>query len=380
MDYSARPGVDAAQNAIEIYWNGSLVQTMSLDGTRKRTTEFQEFEIELEGASGRLEFRSNSPEDSFGLGGLIDNVRVYEEVGPIAITEIPDQTVPLGGQLNLTATLLPPNENLAGAVYSISGQPVGMTIDAQTGVINWVATQDNIDDTPAEPAQTIIGDPVLEFQSSFEDGDIAAGEFGFVATTSGFTATGNRVEIQNNHPSVGAPSDGSNHLELDGLNGIYRDVLTVAGDRYELVFDYSPRPRVAAEQNAIEVWWDGQLLDTVVLDGQNLRTTEFRELRYDLSEFAGDLSRLEFRSNDPSDQVGLGGLIDNVRVFRQSVDVTEGEKGNYQITVTVTDPEGRTDTEEFAVIVDDNPTDAAPALGEITDRTCLLYTSDAADE
>ena len=332
VDYSARPGVDASQNTIEILWNGNVVETLSLDGEGQRSTDFQEFEIELTGGVGRLEFRSNTPDDEFGLGGLIDNVRVYEQLSPLALAEIADQNVGLGSQLNLTASLLPPNENLDDITYSLSGAPAGLTIDSQTGEIFWTATQENIDNSPSEPDQTIVGDPLLEFQSSFEDVDVESGGFGFFSATSGFQGTNGPVEIQDNHSSVGAPSDGSQHLELDGINGIFRDVNTTEGERYELVFDYSPRPGVDAQQNAIEIWWSGQLLDTVTRDGQDQRGTDFQELRYDLSNFSGDLTRLEFRSNDPGDTVGLGGLIDNVRVFSQTVEVIEGQSGKYNVT------------------------------------------------
>ena len=367
--YSARPGVSGAQNNIEVYWNGNLVETLSADGERLHTTRFEQFEIELPGMSGRLEFRSNSPNDSIGLGGLIDDIRVFENQAPLELQEIDDQDLSLGSELDLSASLLPPNENLEGVRYSLDNAPAGMTIDPQTGQITWTATQANIDNSPSQPDQTIVGDPVLKFESGFEDVDVERGGFGFFDATSGFTATGRSVEVQDNHPSVGAASQGSQHLELDGVNGIHRDVETTDGNRYELVFDYSPRPQVEADLNAIEVWWGGQLIETVVRDGSRNRSTDFQEVRLELTGASGSAMRLEFRSNSPDDRIGLGGLLDNVRLYERDIEIIQGEQGKYEIDVIVTDSLGRTDSESFTICVDLDGTNRPPILNEVENQT-----------
>ena len=368
VDYSARPRVGANQNAVEVYWNDQLIRTLSADGTGSKTTNFRQFEIELPGSSGRLEFRSNSPDDMFGLGGLIDNVKVTQELGDLQLTEIADQNVPLGSELSLNASLLPPNQNLAGATYSISNAPAGMQIDAVTGEITWTASQQNIDNSDNPDDRVVIGDPVLEFQSGFEELDVPVGGIGFFSTVSGFTALPRAVEIQNNVRAVGAASEGLKHLELDGTNSIFRDVSTVTGDQYELVFDYSPRPRVSATTNEIEVWWDGELKQIVSADGTNNRRTQFRQFRFDLSDFTGDLTRLEFRSNSVNDTRGLGGLLDNIQLFRRPVEVIEGTTGKYDVTVSVLDENGRTDTETFRICVEDGVA-VAPVLDDLADLT-----------
>ena len=104
--------------------------------------------------------------------------------------------------------------------------------------------------------------------------------------------------MQDNHPAVGAASEGQQLVELDGVNRISRDVETAPGDQYELIVDFSARPGVGPDANAIEIYWDGNLLDTLVADGTNLRKTSFNEFRFDVSDFAGATTELEFRSKE----------------------------------------------------------------------------------
>ena len=371
VDYSPRPGVDASQASVQVLWNNQVVTTIKRDGSRLRTTDFNRVEIELPSTNGvvkgRLEFRSTSPEDRTGLGGLIDNVKVVAPLGQLKITEIADQEVQVGASLRVNANLDPPNQNL-DVTYSLVDAPVGATINTRTGQFTWNATQENIDATLAQPSATIVGDPFLVFRAGFEDVPVPNGGFALFPEVSGFRATQGRIEVQDNHPSVGPASEGRQHVELDVQNGMFRDVPTMVGDRYELRFDYSPRKGVDANNNAIEVWWDGKRARRVTNDGRGNRSTEFRSVTVDLSEFSGDLTRLEFRSNNPEDRLGLGGLIDNVRLFRRRVTTVEpSDKVN--VTVRVRDSNGRIDNESFEICLVDQPSSQAPVLDPIADRT-----------
>ena len=370
FDYSPRARNSTELNAIEVYWQGDLIGTVAEDGSRNRTTEFKSYRFDVEGGSGRLEFRSKSKTDVAGLGGLLDNIRLYKkkaELGPLNLQSIDDQTIGVGGTLNVDADVLPPDDIRDDLRFRLVDGLEGMTIDAETGEITWVASQTNLDAANANNGTVVLSDPILEFQASFEDVDIEPGGYGFTSQTSGFTATKRIVEIQHNHPSVGPASLGNQHLELDITNGIYRDVETNQGDRYTLRFDYSPRPGVSTLGNRIEVWWDGELLGKVERDGERLRSTDFHEFEFDLSDFSGDLTRLEFRSVDPADPFGLGGLLDNIRLYRQTTEVIEPDN-KFEVIVEVVDSEGRHDRESFIVCVEEVVENLPPVVEPIADQ------------
>lgn len=368
FDYSARPGVSAEQNAISIIWNDVVIDTAQLDGQRNRSTSFRTLEYDLNGGTGRLEFRSTIPGETLGLGGLLDNIRIVRPAVPLELAEIPDQTIAVDEQLNITASLLPPNEDLIGVNYRLVDGPPGLQINSTTGNIQWTASQENVDLADMQNDSIVLGSSMLLFRAGFEDVNIESGGYGFVQSVSGFGATGPRVELQHNHPSVGPASQGNQHLELDKLNGIGRDVATVAGDQYELVFDYSPRPGVGTIGNTIEIWWDGQRIDSITKNGTN-RSTSFEEYRFDVSTFSGDLTRLEFRSNDPEDQFGLGGLLDNIRLYRRPVTIIDGPNGKYEVVVEVTGPNGQRDRESFTICLEDVPSNLPPTIDAISDQS-----------
>ena len=371
FDYSPRPGVSLSGNSIEVWWDGNLLETVSRDGESFETTNFREFEVNLsvgEESETSLEFRSNDPTDNLGLGGLLDNIRVYQlnTFAPLNLDEIEDQVIAEGARLDLFASISDP-DSIEDARYSIDG-PEGMTINRRSGRIRWIASREEI--AAANGQQEIVGERQLVFQSLFEDVDVESGSFGLFAQVSGFEAGRNRVEVQDNPAIVGPSSEGDQHLELDGLNSIIRDVTTVPGDRYQLVLDYSPRPGVDELGNTIEVWWGGELVSTLARDGSDSTTTDFRQVEIDLSRFNGDLSRLEFRSVNADDAVGLGGLLDNVRLYRSPVEIVDAED-KFLVTVSVTDASGQTDSESFLVCVEEAEpvTNRAPVLAPIPDQT-----------
>lgn len=72
FDYSPRPGVDAASNGIEVYWDGVLLDTLTGD-----VAGFTTHTYVVNGSANpdtRLEFRAVGTNDS--LGGFVDNVSV----------------------------------------------------------------------------------------------------------------------------------------------------------------------------------------------------------------------------------------------------------------------------------------------------------------
>jgi hypothetical protein len=119
------------------------------------------------------------------------------------------------------------------------------------------------------------------------------------------------------------PADGDQYIELDsdldgpggGMHGepassaVFQDLVTSVGQEYELTFAFSPRPGVA--DNALEIKWDGTVVDTLSADGTGLSNTDWQYYSYELTA-AAELSRLEFGDLSVSDS--LGTFVDDVSV------------------------------------------------------------------
>ena len=144
-DYSPRRGFNATQNTIQVLWNGSVVSTLARDGRGQSSTDFQQFQISLSGedASGRLEFRSISANDTFGAGGLLDAIRVYtvadSNPNPVApvLEAVEDQTV---NELEPISIQLVANDSDSAQSqlrYEALRAPVGSTLDPVTGLFTW---------------------------------------------------------------------------------------------------------------------------------------------------------------------------------------------------------------------------------------------------
>ena len=371
LDYSARGGASLQENEIDVLWNGSVVETLSADGAAVGSTDFNRFTIDLpiDGGStaGRLEFRSRFG-GSRGLGGLLDNIVVSAELSPIAIGDIPDQEVQRGGTLNVDADLLPLDQNATDTNFQLIRGPVGATVDPNTGEFQFVATEENILATENRESETVIGPPQVIVFAGFEDVEVSSRQFDFFESTSGFDATGRVVEVQENHPAVGPASQGNNLVELDGQNGIARTIATQQGDQYELNFDFSPRPGVDAATNAIDILWDGEVIQSVTDDGTNNQTTNFRTVTINLSQFSGDSTRLEFRSQSVGTAPGFGGLIDNVRVTRREVSAVSADNP-FEVIIRATDSNGRTDDERFNITINDQAVNQAPVFDPIEELT-----------
>jgi Ca2+-binding RTX toxin-like protein len=127
------------------------------------------------------------------------------------------------------------------------------------------------------------------------------------------STSGSGIEIQEG--VAGTAADGASLVELDshGNSSIQQTVATEAGQKYELSVQYSPRPGVPAASNGVEVWWNGNKIDTIVGEGVGLRDTQWRTLSYQV-EGSGAQGALELRSIGTSDS--LGGYVDNIQMFK----------------------------------------------------------------
>ena len=76
VDYSARPGVTAASNGIELLWNGVALATLATSGTGLADTVWTgyDFLAVASGTTSRIGFAATGISD--GLGGYLDNVVV----------------------------------------------------------------------------------------------------------------------------------------------------------------------------------------------------------------------------------------------------------------------------------------------------------------
>ncbi len=109
------------------------------------------------------------------------------------------------------------------------------------------------------------------------------------------------------------PYEANQYAELDSTNAtkISQDVPTISGKTYKLEFAYSPRPYVL--DNSIEVYADGNLLDTLLSNGTSNSNTAWNLKSYEFT--ADDETNIEFKDISQSDS--FGGYLDNVGLYCQ---------------------------------------------------------------
>jgi len=186
-----------------------------------------------------------------------------------------------------------------------SGLTVGIPVGAASSV---PATPSS----PAVPAPAPVPAPASELivNGGFENPSLRYGTWSSFGSIVGWNLSfGSAIEVQNH--AAGSPVEGDQFVELDSntSSGIYQDVATVAGARYELTFRYSPRPGVEENNNAIEVWIDGDCVATVSANGRNASDTSWARIVLPVRATTAR-TRVEFRDAGVSD--GLGGYIDAV--------------------------------------------------------------------
>ncbi len=216
------------------------------------------------------------------------------------------------------------------------------TLTANASVLQPIAVDDVVttqEDTPVVTGNVLANDTAyntnLVVNGSFENTLVLDG--GWQVFSDGIagwkTSNGPGIEVQSN--AAGSALDGNQHVELDshGSNysqansGMYQDIDTQEGDAYTLEFAYSPRPGRGAADNAIEVWWDGQLLDTITADGTGLSDTDWQHHSYEVTG-GSDTTRLEFRAVGTG--TTYGGYLDDVSVVGENtLEVTEHTQGSH---------------------------------------------------
>lgn len=106
---------------------------------------------------------------------------------------------------------------------------------------------------------------------------------------------------------------GEHELELDSTDNYtaWQKVDTHDCGYYKLTFGYAARPDHDADTNGVEVWWNGELIDTITADGTNDDGFQWQTYSYKL-EGNGEHGVLAFRGVGDSDS--FGGMIDGVRL------------------------------------------------------------------
>ena len=132
------------------------------------------------------------------------------------------------------------------------------------------------------------------------------------------------IEIQTN--ACCTPFDGTQHVEIDsdGNGRILQILSTNKGADYQLSYAYSPQVARPKETNRINVYWDGQRIETLAEDG-GLEDTIWQVRTVDV-QAGGNQSALEFEAAGRSDQVG--GLIDAVKLQLKTKSVGAVTQGN----------------------------------------------------
>lgn len=205
-----------------------------------------------------------------------------------------------------------------------------------------------IENEPEEPHQCIVGEELLEnggFEHPVVDVDTTPGWDVFVDGTSGLGWAVNwisglthedlpedaLIELHNGVNNW-SPFTGDQYTELDSdwdgpggsVNGepasteISQIVPTVTDKWYEISFAYSPRPGVEEDNNKLEVYWDGSLIDTISRDGSSTSDTDWSEHSYILQATSEDTELRLADAGEPSDS--LGTFVDDVSVACSACD------------------------------------------------------------
>ena len=125
------------------------------------------------------------------------------------------------------------------------------------------------------------------------------------------TTAGPGGEVQAN--AAGAAAEGRQLCELDSdaSSAIAQDVVTRAGQRYEISLSFSARPGTARGHNRLVISWGGNVVARIDADGTGVPGTRWITVRQLVTATSGRTT-LELRDEGASD--GMGTYIDDVRV------------------------------------------------------------------
>jgi hypothetical protein len=162
-------------------------------------------------------------------------------------------------------------------------------------------------------AACLIKGENLITNGSFENPIVTdnGGQWHLFSSIPGWSSTSGLVELWRNF--MGPASDGLQNAELDDNmpTTLAQSVATIAGNKYKVSFDFAARPATDSDNNVLQVYADGDVLDTLTLDGTGDTIKDWVTYSYEFT--AGDAStNIAFEDLGTPDSYGT--LLDNVRV------------------------------------------------------------------
>lgn len=205
-----------------------------------------------------------------------------------------------------------------------NAQTVQLVLDADISASNEEIFVDNVEIATLEevPVDDVCDNILVngDMESS-----VAAGTWTANGDVEGWQNTQGGIEAWGDGFLGQDASSGDSFIELDRHTGtevdsIYQDVQTEEGQVYNLEFDAAQR---GLDSDSIEIYWNGELVDTVSPDGQDWETYTLQVTG------TGGEDRLEFREL-ASENDSTGPLLDNVCLSAD--DDGEAECGQYDVT------------------------------------------------
>lgn len=232
------------------------------------------------------------------------------------------------GEVRLVDGVSLDHEEAASIELTVTATDEGGLSSQQTFTIDVTDANDAPSDLTLESnsENLIIG-------GSFEEIDVRTGGWrGFGEDPSGQWDSQNGVEVWDNLGGTAA-SDGEQFLELDytrAEDAISQTVTTEAGQTYTLSLDI--RARGETTTDAIEIYWNGELVDVV-----DPSSTNWEEISFEVTG-TGGADVLEFKEvSGESDS--LGAHLDNIRLIEVPMTLVENDEGASIGTVSVVDPD-----------------------------------------
>ena len=252
---------------------------------------------------------------------------------------------------------------------SAENVPFSFTVSDGTETDSATATLDvsAVADAPSLSIGTISSTRTI-INSSFENSSA-----GFQDSADGWSTDSDAIEVWSEQSDNQSASHGDKYVELnddkidnfDDADDIYQNVQTVDGASYTLTFDLSPRPGYNASVNRIEVVWDGEVVDTIALNGSGNGDNVWQSYSYTL-EGDGDISKLQFREAGTDVDNGRGMRIDNI-VLTETVEGAQGSAGEAidlpDLSASLNDTDG---SESLTLIVGNIPEGAVLTDGTNT--------------
>ncbi len=167
---------------------------------------------------------------------------------------------------------------------------------------------------PGPPGRPQEGNLLLN--GDFEEPSIPGRSYRSLNSLPGWSrASGQTIELH--HRVAGSPATGNQAIELDGNDNttIYQDVATRRGAEYELRLAFSARPGTDAQDNALAVVWNGQVVARLEASGQGRPETAWTYVVVRVTA-DGPSSRLELRDEGRSN--GQGTYVDDVSLRQLS--------------------------------------------------------------